>query len=475
MPVNLVVFIEMALNCFTCATRTNLKAFVCEAIKITRRQAQLLISQKKIAINGLPPTSFTLQEGDVLQIDFNAEDGQDKETFNILVAEDDYVVIYKNAGVRIQDSLNSMPKSTAGLALLKVQQEIASNTYLEPKCSMQGLNIEEKQTNCLSCTYTMLCKQTQSIEQLGHHLIAHNGIITSYSHLQSKSCRLALLQLTFNLPLTINIKKLMAESGFSILGNSRLTTSLKASKNRGDYICCTAIQTFNNVVTIPTLTKFQTLIEKEKLSFYKSEECPKEVVMFYELQFKVNNLTLVPRKSSEALVDMALRYLKPNYIVLDLGSGTGNLIISILKSAAVNLTGLAMDISLDAIELTLENAKIHGITITAFLGSFEHIKLEKEVDFIVCNPPYLNAKQITNFNYKDPFISLSGGNDGYDAYGVLAKSILSNPMIKHGCLVCLEVNNDVMQGVQSLFDVFKVIDIGKDFKGMDRCVLFIKP
>ena len=465
----------MALKAFTCATRTNLKAFVCEALKITRRQAQLLITQKKVTINGLPPASFTLQEGDVLQIDCHAEDGQDKEAFDILVAEVDYMVIYKKAGVRIHDSLNSMPKSTAGLALLKVQQVITSNTYLEPECSIAGLNIEEKQTNCLSCTYTMVCKQTQSIEQLGHHLNAQNGIITLYSPLQSKSCQLAFLQLTFNLPLTINIKKLMAESGFSILGNSRLTTSLKASKNRGDYICCTSIQTFHNLVTIPTLTKFQTLIEKEQLSFYKSEECPKELVIFYDLQFKVNNLTLVPRKSSEALVDMALRYLKPNYVVLDLGSGTGNLIISILKKAGVNLTGLAMDISLDAIGLTLENAKLHGITITAFPGSFEHIKLEKEVDFIVCNPPYLNAKQITNFNYKDPFLSLSGGNDGYDAYRVLAKSIMSNPKIKHGCLVCLEVNNDVMQGVQSLFDSFNVIDIGKDFKGMDRCVLFQKP
>jgi release factor glutamine methyltransferase len=122
-------------------------------------------------------------------------------------------------------------------------------------------------------------------------------------------------------------------------------------------------------------------------------------------------------------------------LLLDLGAGTGCILITLLAELP-EAVGVAVDISPGALRVARENAERHGVEARADfrLGSwFEPINPSESFDLIVSNPPYIPESDIESLalevrNY-DPFIALSGGDDG-----LLAYKMILNEMKKH--LVC---------------------------------------
>ena len=140
---------------------------------------------------------------------------------------------------------------------------------------------------------------------------------------------------------------------------------------------------------------------------------------FWKKKFKVNTNVLIPRPDTEHLVEEALKLIPNNSSlnILDIGTGTGCIILSILCERN-KCYGVALDISKKALNVAKYNAKIQQIKnrIKFVNSDIDKFKLGT-YDIILSNPPYIkNCK----FNYLDedirffePKIALSGGIDGY--------------------------------------------------------------
>lgn len=151
-------------------------------------------------------------------------------------------------------------------------------------------------------------------------------------------------------------------------------------------------------------------------------------VEFYKLRFKVTPDVLIPRPETELLVDEVLKILKLKLLtVLDLGTGSGNIAISLAKNNK-KIKILALDISEKALEVADENAKKHRVEKRIFfLVSDLLSSIKSSPDVIVTNLPYIPSARIPylDSSVKDfePKIALDGGEDGFDLYRKLFAQI----------------------------------------------------
>ena len=152
---------------------------------------------------------------------------------------------------------------------------------------------------------------------------------------------------------------------------------------------------------------------------------------FWGLEFEVNEHVLDPRPDTETIVEAALKFFgtqgrQPEWI-LDLGTGTGCLIISLL-SEFPGAGGVAVDKSPEALEVTKRNIKRHklGARVQEVQGSW-FTPVDGKFDLIVSNPPYIATEEIKTLessvkNY-DPILALDGGEDGLRAYESIFSSL----------------------------------------------------
>ena len=171
---------------------------------------------------------------------------------------------------------------------------------------------------------------------------------------------------------------------------------------------------------------------------------------FYNLNFFVNKHTLVPRPDSEILVTQALNYLanKKNLNVLDIGTGSGCLIISVAKNNK-NQNYLATDISKDALKVAKKNARTHKTKIK-FLSSNLFTKIPRQkFALIIANLPYLTKEQMLEPSIKhEPKNSLVSGKDGLRHYEKFLQQV-QNYLNDHFCLL-LEMDPQQNKDLQTL-------------------------
>lgn len=151
---------------------------------------------------------------------------------------------------------------------------------------------------------------------------------------------------------------------------------------------------------------------------------------FYNLKFKVDSSTLIPRPESEWLVDKALEFIKGHpqkkLNVLDLGTGSGCLAISLAKhtnGALIKIT--ASDISKKALEVAKSNARTHKVRVN-FVYSDLLEKLPDNYDLIIANLPYVPITDFNKFhaNLKhEPLSALTDGTDNFILYEKFSKQL----------------------------------------------------
>ena len=143
---------------------------------------------------------------------------------------------------------------------------------------------------------------------------------------------------------------------------------------------------------------------------------------FYGRVFKVTPAVLTPRPESEMLVEAALAALPEDGHVLDAGTGSGCLLLSVLAERE-GAGGIGFDASDDALRVAASNARRLGL---AERAAFVRDRFETfpggGFDVVVCNPPYIEdaadlPREVTNH---EPALALFGGPDGLDAYRVIA-------------------------------------------------------
>lgn len=140
---------------------------------------------------------------------------------------------------------------------------------------------------------------------------------------------------------------------------------------------------------------------------------------FHGLRFAISPAVLDPRPETELLVDEGLKRLPAGGRVLDLGCGSGCILISLLAERA-DATGVGVDLSPEALAIAQTNADALGVAdrITFVEGGWS--AGGEGFDLIVSNPPYIRADDIVGLAREvkdhDPRLALSGGPDGLGPY-----------------------------------------------------------
>ena len=109
---------------------------------------------------------------------------------------------------------------------------------------------------------------------------------------------------------------------------------------------------------------------------------------FMNLEFKVNSSVLIPRPETEELVRLMLKEDLDGKEVLDIGTGSGCIAISLTKNLH-NAKVSALDISKDALEVALENAELNNVNVEFIHADIFEYQSDKKYDVIVSNPPYV--------------------------------------------------------------------------------------
>ncbi|MBE5800499.1 MAG: peptide chain release factor N(5)-glutamine methyltransferase [Clostridiales bacterium] len=157
---------------------------------------------------------------------------------------------------------------------------------------------------------------------------------------------------------------------------------------------------------------------------------------FMGLEFHVEPGVLIPRPDTEILCEEALRRLKPGARVLDIGTGSGALAVSIAKLGK-DCQVTAVDVSDAALAIAQGNAERNGAQVR-FVKSDCFAALEGETfDMIVSNPPYINREEMAELMpevLQEPELALFGGEDGLDFYRRISREAGAH-LKKGGCLL----------------------------------------
>lgn len=188
--------------------------------------------------------------------------------------------------------------------------------------------------------------------------------------------------------------------------------------------------------------------------------------------FLVSDQVLIPRQDTEVLVEEVLKVLKPGMRFLDLCTGSGCILLSLLLGCP-GAVGVGSDISLPALEIAEKNRALLGQEALLLESDlFEHV--EGAFDLIVSNPPYIKSQEILGLMEEvrmfEPVSALDGHEDGLYFYGRIARESCS--YLKAGGRLYLEIGWDQGQAVPELLreQGFQEIEVKKDLAGLDRVV-----
>ena len=208
------------------------------------------------------------------------------------------------------------------------------------------------------------------------------------------------------------------------------------------------------------------------------------------MNFKVNENTLIPRPETEVMLEEIKKNFKSKkkFSILDLGTGTGCILLSILNEFK-NAFGIGIDKYLETIKVAIINSKINNLSKRSqFVNlnwnqkdSFKKIlKINKKFsgnekfDLIVSNPPYLLKNEMKNLMPEvkyEPKASLYGSEDGLSFYKKVLPKI--NSLISKKSFIYLEINPENLTNIEKICknNNFYNIQYIKDLSGRKRFVL----
>ena len=203
---------------------------------------------------------------------------------------------------------------------------------------------------------------------------------------------------------------------------------------------------------------------------------------FWSTDFYVDRSVLIPRPETEVLIDLILSQInnKNNYFnILDIGTGSGCILISLLKEL-VKAKGIGVDKSSKAIAVAKKNSISQQVdNRTCFKNiNLEEIKFDKKFDLVVSYPPYLPDVSLKNLNpdikLYEPKIALQGGVQGVDfLYKIIG---LASKILKINGLLGLEIGDNQFHILAKYLkrNRFKILDKYILINKQVRCLLATK-
>lgn len=201
---------------------------------------------------------------------------------------------------------------------------------------------------------------------------------------------------------------------------------------------------------------------------------------FMGYPFCVNEHVLIPRQDTEILVEEAIQVMRPKMKVLDMCTGSGCIVLSILKMCRekyymTDLQGVGADVSEEALKVARENSRRLEVPVTWIQSDlFAKIPEEEKYDVIVSNPPYIETAVIDTLQEEvrlhDPYIALDGKEDGLYFYRRIISE--AGKYLKPQGKLMFEIGCDQAEAVEELMKNagYEQITVKKDLAGLDRVV-----
>lgn len=204
---------------------------------------------------------------------------------------------------------------------------------------------------------------------------------------------------------------------------------------------------------------------------------------FMGLEFSVNEQVLIPRQDTEILVEEVLRHLHDGMKILDMCTGSGCILLSLLHYSN-GCTGVGTDISQEALTVAKENGaklmeqdgteKESEGAVFRFVKSDLFENVEGKYDVIVSNPPYIPTGVIPSLMEEvrdyEPREALDGKEDGLFFYRRISSD--ARGFLKGGGYLFFEIGYDQAKEVSHIMesDGYRDVTVVKDFAGLDRVV-----
>lgn len=202
-------------------------------------------------------------------------------------------------------------------------------------------------------------------------------------------------------------------------------------------------------------------------------------VNFYGNIIKVNDSVLIPRFETELLCEKTINLVKKIYPnkkidILDLGTGSGCIAITLKKELESNVT--ALDISEKTIKVAKENAKLNNVEINFINEDMVKYK-EKKYDVIISNPPYIDKNEsiMDIVKNNEPHLALYAEEKGIYFYRKIIENI--KYLCKEKYIIAFEIGQSQSTRIvdiakKELTDIN--ISVEKDYQGLDRFIFIIK-
>lgn len=193
---------------------------------------------------------------------------------------------------------------------------------------------------------------------------------------------------------------------------------------------------------------------------------------FMGLRFKVTPDVLIPRQDTETLVEEVMRYLHDGMHLLDMCTGSGCILLSLLKYSN-DCEGTGCDISEKALKVAEENAEMLSLN-ASFVQSNLFENISGKYEFIVSNPPYIPTEVIPTLMEEvrdhEPVSALDGREDGLYFYRKIVEK--AGEYLYPGGMLFFEIGYDQAEKVSSLMREagYQEVTVCKDLAGLDRVV-----
>ncbi|MEI7473389.1 MAG: peptide chain release factor N(5)-glutamine methyltransferase [bacterium] len=193
--------------------------------------------------------------------------------------------------------------------------------------------------------------------------------------------------------------------------------------------------------------------------------------------FKVNKNVLIPRPETEILVNETIKTVNlfDTPFIVDIGTGSGCIAIMIAKLLS-DINIFSIDISEESLNMARENAsKLGVLNNLTFLNSDLLQNIDKNIDIIVSNPPYIDIKELKTMQSEvalhEPHLALFADENGLFFYRNIIEQAVEK-LNKNG-FILFELGIDQSQSVKELFikNNFTVMAIIPDFAGIDRVII----
>ena len=189
---------------------------------------------------------------------------------------------------------------------------------------------------------------------------------------------------------------------------------------------------------------------------------------------KVNKNVLIPRFETEELVEETIKFIKEHFSkkvdILDIGTGSGAIAISLKKAVDSNVT--ATDISKEALEVAKENASTNKVDIE-FINTNIYEGIYNKFDVVISNPPYISYDEeiMDIVKNNEPHTALYADNNGLYFYKEILKNIKS--IIKENYLISFEIGETQYEDIKNYKEKYlpdSKITLKKDMQGRNRMV-----